>query len=96
MKKFETQLPKVRYTLRNQHKIEQYFDKEILKRILNSLKIEFESSIKNSIQEEEPKGKYPLLLVNDIGHTCGFIAFYIIEVDTKFNIYRLAFKEFIN
>lgn len=78
-----------RFSLRNQHKIESHYDKKILARILLSLKKGFEGKI--VIHESEP---HPLIDVNDTGHTCGLIIFHVISIN--FDVYNLAFKEFIS
>lgn len=86
----------MRWSLRNQWKIKKYFEphgEEILNRIKNSLDNAFSSLIIDEcidIIENEP---YPVLCINDAGHTFNMIAFYVIS--KKYDVYNLAFKEFI-
>jgi len=41
----------------------------------------------------ESGGEYPLLIIGELRHATNMIAFYIIDI--KYDVYRLAFKEFI-
>ena len=82
----------MRYSLRNKKKIESAFNRAILSRIIKSLDEAFEY---NTFSCDTIEGeKYDLLSVNDKGHTCGLIMFYVIS--KTFDVYNLAFKEFIN
>lgn len=86
----------MRYTLRNQEKIKSHFEpygEETLNRINESLKNAFSSNdIENYIDnwENEP---YPILCIDDIGHSFNMIAFYVLK--KQYDVYNLAFKEFI-
>lgn len=87
----------MRYALRNHQKIKANFEpngQEILDRIIMSLNIHFEKE--DPITEHVSKltdEKYWTLIINDEGHTCACISFYILEI--KFDVCRLAFIEFI-
>jgi hypothetical protein len=83
-----------RFALRNQNKIKVQLSEKNLNRILKSLKQYFSTGVKEDDVNHWPGEKYKILSINDEGHTCGIIAFYIIEI--KFDVYKLAFKEFIN
>ena len=77
--------------LRNQHKIKAVLGDEKLNRIKLSIQTFMDSN-----KELEPQGiegsKYDVIVINDSSNK-GMISFYII--DSKFNIYTVAFKEFI-
>lgn len=83
----------MRYALRNMRKIEKAYSFDVLKRIVLSLEKHFE--------KEEPlfdvntigTDKYKTLIIDDAVHTVNCIAFYIIDI--KYDVVRLAFKEFI-
>lgn len=62
----------------------------MLQRITQSL----DAAFKKGDIEIEPGEPYPLLVVNDVGHTFGIIIFYV--VGRMYDVYKLAFKEFIN
>jgi len=87
----------MRYALRNQSKIKAHFEpngQEILDRILKSLDSHFNKYQTIELIDQEPvRLDYPLLFINDEGHSCAMIAFHVLEI--KYDIYRLAFKEFI-
>jgi hypothetical protein len=80
----------MRYALRNQQKIEAAYPGTI-GRILKSLSAHFESG--KEILPMESGEEFPIIVIDDIGHSMNMIAFYIIDI--KFDVYRLAFKEFI-
>jgi hypothetical protein len=80
----------MRFALRNQKKISEAYSPEILERILKSLKKQFSDNKPLDIHDG---GRYPILLIDDVGHTCSLIAFHVIAV--TFDVYNLAFKEFI-
>lgn len=86
----------MRWSLRNQKKIKSYFEphgEEILQRIIKSLDMAFLSNnIDNFISnwENEP---YPVLCIDDAGHSFNMIAFYVLK--KQYDVYNLAFKEFI-
>lgn len=80
----------MRYALRNQQKIEAAYP-GMLKRILDSLKSHFENH--ESIEIDDSGEQYPLIIISDVGHTVNMISFYVLEI--RFDVYRLAFKEFI-
>jgi len=81
----------MRYSLRNKDKIEQAYSPAFVKRLTDSLDKAFKSDldIKHLVNEN-----HPVLSINDEGHTCGIIIFYIIS--QKYDVYNLAFKEVIN
>ena len=85
----------MRFALRKQQKIKVAFSEKTLNRILDSLTQYFKyiQTIETDIKQD-PNSKYNLLAINDIGHTCGIVVFYIIS--TRYDVYNLAFKEFIN
>lgn len=80
----------MRCALRNQKKIEAAYP-GMIKRILDSLKSHFEKN--ETIEIFDSGEEFPLILISDVGHTVNIIAFYVLEI--KFDVYRLAFKEFI-
>lgn len=87
---------KMRYALRNQAKIKVHFEphgQEVLDRIINSLDKHFERD--NPLQESEDSDTppYKMIIINDTGHTCACISFYILGV--SYDVVRLAFNEFI-
>jgi len=78
--------------LRNQHKIKAVLGDEKLKIIKDSLQAVIDSN--EDIKPEQIEGsKYNIIMIDDVSGENSMIAFYIIEA--KFNIYRIAFKEFI-
>lgn len=88
----------MRYALRNQQKIKAHFEphgQEILDRIIMSLNLHFEKEdpITEHADKLEPGEHYRTLIINDEGHTCACISFYILEI--KYDVCRLAFNEFI-
>lgn len=88
----------MRYALRNQDKIKAHFElygQEILDRIIMSLNIHFElqDPITEHAEELDPDEQFQTLIVNDAGHSCACISFYILEI--KYDVCRLAFNEFI-
>lgn len=82
----------MRYALRNQTKIKESLGDDLLLRILESLKQAFILWGDNitEIVEGQP---YPILTIGDAGHTCNLVAFYVIS--KKYDVYKLAFKEFV-
>ena len=82
----------MRYSLRSKDKIAAAFSAAILDRIIKSLDDHFKSSISIDITKQEGE-RYPLLIINDSGHTTNMIVFYI--VGSKFDVVNLAFKEFM-
>ena len=80
----------MRLALRNQKKIASAYSPEILERILKSLKKQFSDNKSLDVHDGKP---YPTLIIDDCGHTCALIAFYVIQI--KYDVYNLAFKEFI-
>lgn len=82
----------MRYTLRNQMKIEAAYP-GMTERILKSLDKYFSehSDLKNCDFGNEDG--YQLIQVPDIGHTVNIIIFYVLS--KKYDVYNLAFKEFI-
>ena len=82
----------MRYSLRNKNKIAAAYSQAILDRIIKSLDEHFKAAIKVDAQKQ--KGDtYPILYIDDAGHTTNIIAFYVIS--THFDVVNLAFKEFI-
>ena len=79
-----------RYALRNQEKIKNELGEDILKRIIKSLDVGFEKPL--LIREYEGE-RYPILTVNDAGHSVNILDFYVIG--KEYDVYKLAFKEFI-
>ena len=82
----------MRYSLRNKEKIAKAYSPAILDRIIKSLDAHFRTSTKIEGIKQEGE-KYPLLIIDDSGHTTNLIAFYI--VGGVFDVVNLAFKEFI-
>lgn len=87
----------MRWSLRNKDKIKKHFEPngdEILNRLEKSLNEAFlrykniDVYIDNI--ENEP---YPVLCIDDAEHSFNMIAFYVIS--KKYDVYNLAFKEFI-
>ena len=84
----------MRYALRNQQKIEQAYSKEILKRIIKSLDEHFLGKEEiEFVEPEESWEKLPLIIINDAGHSCALIVFYVLSI--KYDVIRLAYKEFV-
>jgi len=85
----------MRYSLRNQSKISAAYSPEVLKRIIDSLDEFFKNNESISSCDAMLIGddEFKTLLIDDAGHSTNMIAFYII--DTKYDVYNLAFKEFI-
>ena len=84
----------MRYSLRNKSKIESAYGEKFYKRLIDSLDQEFNNPNFNPELKEMEGEKYPVIDVNDAGHTCGLILFYVIR--KTFDVYNLAFKEVIN
>ena len=85
----------MRYALRNQDKIRNALGEDLLLRLLESLKQGFElwdDNIDKQIESVEGH-PYPLLTLNDAQHSSNVIAFYVVK--KQYNVYTLAFKEFI-
>ena len=78
--------------LRNKDKIKAVLGDEKLNRIKDSI-----NALKNSNKDIEPEkiegSKYDLIIIDDVSGIDSMIVFYVIE--SKFNIYKIAFKEFI-
>lgn len=90
------QIP-MRWALRRQDKIKAAFEPkgdEILTRIKKSLADAFANykDIEQHIEtvDGEP---YPLLCIDDAGHTFNMIVFYVVR--KQYDVYTLAFKEFV-
>lgn len=82
----------MRYALRNQSKILDKFDQKYLDRIIRSLDAHFKSY--KEIEEIESKGeRYPIIHVDDVGHTVNMFEFYVIK--KIYDVYNLAFKGII-
>ena len=82
----------MRYTLRNQKKIELAYPGTI-ERILSSLDTYFSKHLDLRDSEFIGNEEFRTLIIPDIGHSVNMIAFYIIS--KKFDIYNLAFKSFL-
>jgi len=78
--------------LRNQHKIRAVLGDEKLDIIKGSIEV-----VMNSDKDIEPQqiegSKYDIIMIDDASGINSMIVFYIVKTD--FNIYTLAFKEFI-
>ncbi|MEE9571971.1 MAG: hypothetical protein V3W20_02860 [Candidatus Neomarinimicrobiota bacterium] len=82
---------KTRFILRNQHKIKEAYGDKMLKRIMDSLKSYFDSgNIESHLCDSD---KYKTIFIDDTGHTSNMIAFYVLRI--QFDVYNLAFKEFV-
>ena len=85
----------MRYSLRNHKKISETYGDKFLIRLLNSLNEEFQPGINRELDIREVTGEpYSILTVDDTGHSCGLILFYVIS--KTYDVYNLAFKEVIN
>lgn len=86
----------MRWSLRNQWKIKEYFEPygdEMLNRIKKSLNDAFSNKNIDSYIDNIENEPYPVLCINDAEHSFNMIAFYVIS--KKYDVYNLAFKEFI-
>lgn len=83
-----------RFALRKQKKIKKELGNDLLKRMLDSLNEAFStySNIEDHIKPWEGES-YSILSIGDSGHTSNMVAFYVIR--KRFDVYTLAFKEFI-
>lgn len=89
-------LQTMRFVLRNQSKIKAYYEpngEEILNRIKESLNNAFASNNIEKYISNWDNEPYPVLCIDDAGHSFNQIAFYVIK--KQYDIYYLAFKEFI-
>lgn len=78
--------------LRNQHKIRAVLGDEKLEIIKGSIEVVMDSD--KDIEPQKIDGsKYDIIMIDDSSGINSMIVFYIIKVD--FNIYTIAFKEFI-
>lgn len=85
----------MRFVLRNQQKIKDALGDELLQRILKSIRQGFEQ-YGNGIEKEIETAEghpYPLLILNDAGHSFNVIVFYVVK--KQYDVYTLAFKEFV-
>lgn len=83
----------MRYALRKRQKIAEALGADTLKRIKDSLDAHFKDLA--VVQAEQLNGDlYPTIVIDDKGHTCGLIAFFVTA--QQFDVVHLAFKEFIN
>ena len=83
----------MRYALRNKSRIVHHFQpggEQILERILKSLDAHFQ---RNPVIEIEDADPYPVLRISEEGNTNITITFFLLGI--TFDVYRLAFKEFI-
>lgn len=85
----------MRYALRNQKKIEAAYSPEMLKRIIDSLNEYFKNKyfIPGKDIQQIGNDQFQTLIISDTGHTVNLIAFYVLSI--KYDVVRLAFKEFI-
>lgn len=81
----------MRYTLRNKDKIKSAYSSKFVDRLVNSLDAAFNDK---TLDIHRTNDKYDILTINDTGHTCGLIMFYIINI--RYDVYKLAYKEVIN
>lgn len=86
------------YYLRNPDKIIAYYGDhgiEMIQRMYDSLDHHFKMhmAIRYDIKETTKFNPYPQIIIDDLGHTCALIAFYVVKIEGF--TYRLAFKEFI-
>ena len=79
-----------RYSLRNKDKIKDKLGNDILNRIILSLNAYFVAHDDIEVFEGNP---YPVIIIDDIEHTTNLISFYVIR--QKYDVYNLAFNEFI-
>lgn len=87
---------KFRYALRNKDKIKAHFEpkgQEVLSSIIKALDEHFENTELENFQFiDDGVSKFKCLQIDCKSHKA--IRFHVIEV--KFDVYRLAFKEFID
>lgn len=82
-----------RYALRNQQKIKEVYGTSVLERMKVSLDTYFKADdIKP--EEWETNEPYPIISIDDKGHSFGLICFYVTSV--VYDVYHLAFKEFVS
>lgn len=84
----------MRYSLRNQNKIALAFGDKFVRRLIASLEANFEDISIEELDIQKEYKPYPILCVNDIGHSCGLILFHVIS--KTYDVYNLAFKETVN
>lgn len=84
----------MRYALRNKKKIEAAYP-GMLKRIISSLDKYFLNKyfIPGKDCKKIGTDQYETLIIDDTWHTVNMIAFYVLGI--KYDVVRLAFKEFI-
>lgn len=81
----------MRFALRNKQKIEKALSGDCLSRIVLSLEQHFSSNLE--IETKEVAGEpYPVLAINNASRK-GTIEFFV--VGKKYDVFRLAFKGFI-
>ena len=81
----------MRYALRNKLKIKKYYSQQVLDRIIKSLDVHFEEN--ETIELQESGEQFPIIIINDEVVASSSISFYVIGI--KYDVFRLAFKEFI-
>lgn len=69
---------KPKYYLRNKNKISDYYNSEILNRIIKSLDIYFSNKTRITDSFSQDHEPYPMFIIPDIGHTVNDIVFYIV------------------
>jgi hypothetical protein len=78
--------------LRNQHKIKAALGDEKLEMIKGSIEVVMDSD--KDLEPQKIEGsQYDIIMIDDASGENSMIVFYIVRTD--FNIYTLAFKEFI-
>lgn len=85
----------MRFALRNQKKICEQLGKDLLDRILLSLQkaLEYYGDRIDSQIEEVEGYPYPVLTVDDAGHSFNLVSFFVIR--KRYDVYTVAFHEFI-
>lgn len=84
----------MRYALRNKRKIVEHFNPkgvEVLNGLIKSLDDHFKANGTIVLSDGEP---FKTLTINNTGDQSAFIVFHVIGI--RFDVYRLAFKEFIS
>jgi len=90
-----------RYALRNKERIQKHFESQksgsgrpTLDRIVKSLEAYFKQGLKEEDVGRIDEEPFDTLIIYDLGYKGGIIAFYVIWI--RFDVYLLAFKEFVN
>lgn len=83
-----------RYALRNKDKLIAAFGEQYYDRLILSLDNAFSKPIQPDDVQKADGEPYPLLVIEDQGHTSGVLVFYVVRV--VYNVYNLAYKEGIS